>query len=142
MTETVLSYDEYIAFGGDKDKLAKEDFSDLLNDAEMSLNTLTNGFYNDPIRLADDYGSKQYNFRAKRYKQALTYQIRSFVTLGATTTAQLDMRPRSQSMGETTVSLDGPRQTGGRSPLVSQEAINLLEGTGLLYRGATLWTHC
>ena len=134
-----LTLDEFESYGGGT--LDVEEFENLLTQAEQLLNVETDGFYMTAEALNND----TVVFRRTRYKQALAQQIRAFVDSKATTLAQQAAKPVQQSIGDTSVSYGDNRRTGTDNKpktLVAPESIALLSSTGLLYRGAKLWTHC
>lgn len=140
--ETTLTLDEFGEFGGDKDKLTADEFKRLLINAEQTLNSITRGVYEDPKKLDDDYNSVRFKLRARRFKQALTQQIRFYMDLKGTTAATLSGKIKSQSIGDTSVSYgDGLTGHNGNPATTAPEVYALLEDTGLLYRGATLCRH-
>lgn len=114
------------------DELTEEEFSKLLPRASSILDIHTNNFYvfND---LNDDF-----EYRANRFKQALSAQIQYFAETGTTSYYELNKTPQSFSAGRTSVtnsSSYNPRGQNESTPLVAEEVYLLLEGTGLLYRG-------
>lgn len=98
--------------------------------ASAELDTLTR-FYFQNNELGDDFISNQ-------FKRALAMQILFFDEAGTTSSEQMNSQPDSVRIGNTTVSYNRTgtsSEVNKRSTAVSQDALNLLKGTGLLYRG-------
>ena len=131
-----LTYTEYTGFGG---SLEEADFNKLLPKAIDAINNLTLDFYGDPLDLEADAVTQQYVRRAVRFKKAIVYQIDYYSFLGTTSVAQMNATPASQSIGATSVSYgDQVRDASGNVSRYAAEAIEVLEPTGLLYRGVGL----
>lgn len=131
-----LTYTEYSGFGG---SLEEAEFNKLLPKAIDAINNLTLDFYGDPLDLEADAVTQQYVRRAVRFKKAIAYQIDYYNFLGTTSVAQMNATPASQSIGATSVSYgDQVRDASGNVSRYAAEAIEVLEPTGLLYRGVSL----
>lgn len=131
-----LTYQEYTSFGGSLDEA---EFDKLLPKTADAINNLTLDFYADPLVLEADILTPQYGRRAVRFKKAITYQIEYYSFLGTTSVAQMNATPSSQSIGGTSVSYgDQVRDASGNVSRYAAEVIEVLEPTGLLYRGVGL----
>lgn len=78
------------------------------------------------------------SFKATQFKKAVAYQVEYYVVQEVTTMEEVNNMPDSVRVGDTTVSysrMNATAKTSRTSP-VSDDAINVLRGTGLLYRGA------
>lgn len=131
-----INYTEYKEYSG---VVSEEEFTKLLPAADAAIETLTMGFYFDKGKLYDDVSSVQFKHRAVCYKKAVAFQIDYYSFLGTTTVAQMNATPSSQSIGATSVSYgDQVRDASGNIARYAAESLNVLEPTGLLYRGVGL----
>lgn len=109
---------------------APDNFEKLEMIAGAELDSVTRYYYaHNP--LVED-------FRGKQFKKALIVQIDFFIKTGTASSEEMNSQPDSVRIGNTTVSYNrtgtGAEQAKRNSAL-SQDALNLLRGTGLLYRG-------
>lgn len=98
--------------------------------ARAELDTVTR-FYFRQHEFSDDFISEQ-------FKQAMAVQVQFFIDMDSMSSEELNNRPDSVRIGDTTVSYNrsgNATEATRRDTAVSQDAINLLRGTGLLYRG-------
>lgn len=106
-------------------------FDNLLMRASLLLDNKTRHYYTF-VKFEDDF-----DWRVKKFKQAIALQIEYFVQNEATSTSQLNDRPLNVSIGRTNISRGGKAQTveGSEVSLECPDITMVLEGTGLLYRG-------
>lgn len=122
-----LTREEYKELTGAE---APNDFDKLELRAGAELESVTRFYYaHNP--LLDDFVGRQ-------FKKAIACQIDFYSEVGTTSSEKLNAKPDSVRIGNTTVSYNrtgsGAEQSK-RSSALSQDALNLLRGTGLLYRG-------
>ena len=109
---------------------APDNFQWLETKAGAELDSVTRFYYaHNPL---------ENDFRGKQFKKAMIAQIEFYVATGTTSSEVLNSQPDSVRIGNTTISYNrtgtGAEQAK-RSTALSQDALNLLRGTGLLYRG-------
>lgn len=106
-------------------------FDNLLMRASLLLDNKTRHYYTF-VKFEDDF-----EWRVKKFKQAVGLQIEYFVQNEATSTSQLNDRPLNVSIGRTSISRGGKGQTveGSEVSLECPDITMVLEGTGLLHRG-------
>jgi hypothetical protein len=119
-----LTYEEYERIIGEE--IEEKEFAQLLRKASVVLDVHTNRFYqrND---LENDV-----RMRKEAFKVAIAYQIEYMLEAGATTTFGI-RTPKSWSVGRMNVSTDS--SLSDSADLLSADALKVLSGTGLLYRG-------
>lgn len=119
---------EYLEFIGDA---APDKFNALVKQAVAELNPVTRFFYEfNPL---DD------DFKGRQFKHALAMQVKFYVDAKTTSSDVFNNKPDTVSIGDTTINYNrtiSGAKTDRRTSMVSQDALNLLRGTGLLYRGA------
>lgn len=109
---------------------APENYKELEMRASAELDSVTR-FYFQFNELGED-------FRSRQFKRAIITQIQFFEEVETTSSESLNNQPDSIRIGSTTVSYNRnstSAETSKRSSAVSQDALNILKGTGLLYRG-------
>lgn len=122
-----LTFPEYQKFG--YQEVTEDDFKRLVVRASDVIDIRTRNFY----RFHDLESDVE--FRKNQFKKAIALQIERMAILGAVSTAEID--------SPTNWSLDGVSVTNGSSgssgdnttSIVSDDALELLSMTGLLYRG-------
>lgn len=111
-------------------KEAPENFKHLEMMASAELDSVTR-FYFQYNELADDLKSRQ-------FKKAMVIQIDFLTNNEATTVEELNSQPDSIRMGDTTVTYNRTgtgAEARKRHSALSEDALNTLRGTNLLYRG-------
>lgn len=114
----------------------EDEFNKLLPKATAVIDNVTSYFY---VKNDIEQDNK---WRVKQFKQALCAQIEYFNKVGGTTHESINSAPQSFTAGRTTVSNSGRYRTDGESDgktIVAEDVFVFLEGTGLLYRGVTVW---
>lgn len=126
-----LTLEDYVEFTGD-DELSAEEFGRLLPRASDFIDIQTRYFYQSNELELDTIMRRKIGF-----KKAIAYQIEFMSVTGALTSYDINT-PQSWSVGRTSVSEASRFNATGQneSPsIVSEDAIAMLSGTGLLYRG-------
>ncbi|MFK4955071.1 hypothetical protein ACI1TW_03185 [Lactococcus garvieae] len=122
-----LTFEEYIKFG--YQEVTEEDFKRLVVRASDVIDIRTRNFYRFHDLETD------IEFRATQFKKAIALQIEYMSTIGAVSTADIN-NPTSWSLDGISVSNGNSGASGERTiSIVSDEALELLSMTGLLYRG-------
>lgn len=123
-----LTYDEYKKLG--YQDVTEEDFKRLVVRASDFIDVRTRNFYRFHDLETD------IEFRATQFKKAIALQIEYMATIGAVSTADIN-NPTSWSLDGVSVSNGNSRLTddGTSISIVSEDAIEILSETGLLYRG-------
>lgn len=122
-----LTFPEYQKFG--YQEVTEDDFKRLVVRASDVIDIRTRNFYRFHDLESD------IEFRKNQFKKAIALQIERMAILGAVSTAEID--------SPTNWSLDGVSVTNGDSgasgdnatSIISDDALELLSMTGLLYRG-------
>lgn len=132
-----LSFSDYKSYS--LADISKDEYPPLELKASVLLDSITNSFYQQ-----DDLDTDDDMFRKSQFKRALALQIDFMVETKCTSTADLVNNPRAvsetQSIGRTSISKNynaGDNSNDGRSiySLISDEVLNILRPTGLLYKG-------
>ncbi len=109
---------------------APKDFKFLELRARAELDTATR-FYFRTNPFKNDYITEQ-------FKMAMVVQIQFYIDMDTTSSEKMNDKPDSVRIGDTTVSYNrssNSTESNRRDAALSQDAVNLLRGTGLLYRG-------
>lgn len=123
-----LTHDEYKKFG--YQDVTEEDFKRLVVRASDFIDVRTRNFYRFHDLETD------IEFRATQFKKAIALQIEYMATIGAVSTADIN-NPTSWSLDGVSVSNGNSRLTddGTSISIVSEDSMEILSETGLLYRG-------
>lgn len=123
-----LTYDEYKKFG--YQEVTEEEFKRLVVRASDFIDIRTRNFYRFHDLETD------INFRATQFKKAIALQIEYMVTIGAVSTADIN-NPTSWSLDGVSVSNGNSKlmDDGTAISIISEDAMEVLSETGLLYRG-------
>lgn len=123
-----LTYDEYKKFG--YQEVIEEEFKRLVVRASDFIDIRTRNFYRFHDLETD------IEFRATQFKKAIALQIEYMSTIGAVSTADIN-NPTSWSLDGVSVSNGNSRLTddGTTISIISEDAMEVLSETGLLYRG-------
>lgn len=132
MNKRYLSKEEYKELLGAE---APSNFDTLLAKASVVLDTETRRYYQ-----FNDLEMDKVALRKRAFKMAIAMQINFYVISEADTVEGMNNQPTSVRIGDTSVTYGNKSDSKGnaRMSAVSQDALNVLVGTGLLYRGARL----
>ncbi|MBK0029246.1 hypothetical protein [Lactococcus sp. S47] len=122
-----LTFPEYQKFG--YQEVTEDDFKRLVVRASDVIDIRTRNFYRFHDLESD------IEFRKNRFKKAIALQIERMAILGAVSTAEIDS-PTNWSLDGVSVTNGGSGASGDNAmSIVSDDALELLSMTGLLYRG-------
>lgn len=126
-----LTFEEYTKFG--YQEVTEEDFKRLVVRASDFIDIRTRNFYRFHDLETD------IEFRATQFKKAIALQIEYMSTIGAISTADIN-NPTSWSLDGVSVSNGNSRlmDDGTAISIISEDAMEVLSETGLLYRGVPL----
>lgn len=129
MSKAYLTAEEYKEITGND---VPDNFGVLLSRASAELDSVTRFFYVNNS-LDDDYVT-----RKRAFKRAVALQIEFMADKPTPTVEALNAQPDSVTIGDTTIAYNrsvGSAETQKRTSAVSEDALNALSFTGLLYRG-------
>lgn len=109
---------------------APSNFKYLEMRASAELDTATR-FYFQTNDFTGDFISEQ-------FKKAMVVQVQFYMDMDTTSSEKMNAKPDSVRIGDTTVSYNrsgNATERSRRDTALSQDALNLLRGTGLLFRG-------
>ncbi|WKB49236.1 hypothetical protein QYH60_04235 [Lactococcus lactis subsp. lactis] len=122
-----LTFPEYQKFG--YQEVTEDDFKRLVVRASDVIDIRTRNFYRFHDLESD------IEFRKNQFKKAIALQIERMAILGAVSTAEIDS-PTNWSLDGVSVTNGGSGASGDNATsIVSDDALELLSMTGLLYRG-------
>lgn len=122
-----LTFPEYQTFG--YQEVTEDDFNRLVVRASDVIDIRTRNFY----RFHDLESDVE--FRKNQFKKAIALQIERMAILGAVSTAEIDS-PTNWSLDGVSVTNGGSGASGDNATsIISDDALELLSMTGLLYRG-------
>lgn len=123
-----LNFAEYTELS--TDPVTTEEFGPLNKKATQVINQETRHFYR--FQNFDE----DHEWRKEAVKGAIAMQIDFFKKTGKTTLEEMKTEPLSFSAGRTSITnANSQSQQKTRSSILAADAHNLLNGTGLLYRG-------
>lgn len=126
-----LTYAEYDKFG--YEKLTNEEFNKFVSKACDFMDIQTRDFYQKNDLETD------VTYRKSKFKKAVALQIEYMCQSDSTTTYEINT-PQSWSIGRTSASEASRYSNTGKNEapsIISEDAIAMLSGTGLLYRGTS-----
>lgn len=129
-----LTYDEFQKISDVE--IDDKKFNSLIKKASAVLNAETSYFY-VKNSIEDDNP-----WRVNQFKLALCTQIEYFHEVGSSTFEGINKTPQSFQAGRTNVSNTNRFNSGRaneRKSLVAEDVYIFLSGTGLLYRGVSVW---
>lgn len=122
-----LTFPEYQKFG--YQEVTEDDFKRLVVRASDVIDIRTRNFYRFHDLESD------IEFRKNQFKKAIALQIERMAILGAVSTAEIDS-PTNWSLDGVSVTNGGSGASGDNTTsIISDDALELLSMTGLLYRG-------
>lgn len=122
-----LTFPEYQKFG--YQEVTEDDFKRLVVRASDVIDIRTRNFYRFHDLESD------IEFRKNQFKKAIALQIERMAILGAVSTAEIDS-PTNWSLDGVSVTNGGSGASGDNAmSIVSEDALEFLSMTGLLYRG-------
>ena len=123
-----LTFDEYTNFG--YKAATSDEFYRLVVRASDVVDVYSRQFYKFHDLNTD------VDFRKNQFKKAIAVQLEYMATIGAVSTAEINS-PTSWSLDGISVSNGNNKLTddGTSISLISQDALEMLSETGLLYRG-------
>ncbi|WP_285005086.1 hypothetical protein [Lactococcus formosensis] len=123
-----LTFDEYTNFG--YEAVTSDEFDRLVVRASDVVDVYSRQFYKFHELDTD------VDFRKNQFKKAIAVQLEYMATIGAISTAEIN-NPTSWSLDGISVSNGNNKLTddGTSISLISQDALEMLSETGLLYRG-------
>ena len=123
-----LTFPEYQKFG--YQEVTEDDFKRLVVRASDVIDIRTRNFY----RFHDLESDVE--FRKNQFKKAIALQIERMAILGAVSTAEIDSPTNYWSLDGVSVTNGSSGASGNNATsIVSDDALELLSMTGLLYRG-------
>lgn len=126
-----LTFEEYKKIG--YEDLTDEEFSSLITKASDFIDIQTRDFYRKNDLEAD------IEYRKNKFKKAVALQVEYMYQSGSTSTHEVNT-PQSWSIGRTSVSEASRYSNTGKNEtpsIICDDAIAILSGTGLLYRGVS-----
>ncbi|MCC4121363.1 head-tail connector protein [Lactococcus lactis] len=122
-----LTFPEYQKFG--YQEVTEDDFKRLVVRASDVIDIRTRNFYRFHDLESD------IEFRKNQFKKAIALQIERMAILGAVSAAEIDS-PTNWSLDGVSVTNGGSGASGDNATsIISDDALDLLSMTGLLYRG-------
>lgn len=128
-----ITFQEFQKLTGNSE-LEEKEFDSLLHRASDFMDVKTRAFYQQ-----NELESDVSQFRRDRFKKAVAYQIEYMQDTGAKSSYDINT-PQSWSIGRTSVTEASRYNSTGQNEapsIVSEDAISMLSGTGLLYRGVS-----
>ena len=125
-----LTFEEYKGYG--YETIDQSDFDKLIRKAGDYLDVETRSFYQ--FNSLENDLSK---FRKDNFKKAVALQVEYMYQTGASSTAEINS-PQSWSVDGMSVTEASRYSNTGKNEapsIVSEDAVRMLSGTGLLYRG-------
>lgn len=128
-----LTYDEYLKLNSHDSTVTSDLFTKYIGKASLVIDEITRDYYQ-----LHDLPSDDNLYRADKFREAVGLEINHLNELGTSSSYEAGLEPSSVSMGRTSINYGNQTQGINGAPLstlYSDEAISVLKGSGLLYRG-------
>jgi len=128
-----LTYDEYLNLNSHDSAVTSALFDKYIGKAGLVIDELTRDYY----QLHDLISDKD-TYRSNKFREAVGLEISHLNELGTASSYEAGEEPTSISMGRTSMNFGNQTQSINGAPLsslYSDEAISVLSGSGLLFRG-------
>lgn len=128
-----LTFEDYQKLNASDTAITSDLFAKYLGKASLVIDEMTSDYYKLHDLATDDN-----LYRANKFREAIGLEINHLNELGTSSSYEAGLEPSSVSMGRTSINYGNQTQNINGAPLsalYSDEAISVLAGSGLLYRG-------
>lgn len=128
-----LTFEDYQKLNASDTAITSDLFTKYIGKASLVIDELTRDYYQLHDLPTDDN-----LYRADKFREAVGLEINHLDELGTVSSYEAGQEPTSISMGRTSINYGNQTQSIKGAPLsslYSDEAISVLSGSGLLFRG-------
>lgn len=128
-----LTFEDYQKLDASDTAITSDLFAKYIGKASLVIDEITRDYYQ-----LNDLATDNNHYRAGKFREAVGLEINHLNELGASSSYEAGLEPSSVSMGRTSINYGNQTQDINGAPLsalYSDEAISVLAGSGLLYRG-------
>lgn len=128
-----LTFEDYQKLNSYDTTITSDLFAKYIGKASLVIDEITRDYYQ-----LHDLTTDKDTYRANRFCEAIGLEINHLNELGTSSSYEAGQEPSSVSMGRTSINYGNQTQDINGAPLsalYSDEAISVLAGSGLLYRG-------
>lgn len=128
-----LTFEDYQKLNASDTAITSDLFAKYIGKASLVIDEITRDYYQ-----LHDLTTDENTYRAGKFREAVGLEINHLNELGTSSSYEAGLEPYSVSMGRTSINYGNQTQDINGAPLsalYSDEAISVLAGSGLLYRG-------
>jgi len=128
-----LTFEDYQKLNSYDTAVTSDLFAKYIGKASLVIDEITRDYYQLHDLTTDDN-----NYRADKFREAVGLEINHLNELGTSSSYEAGQEPSSVSMGRTSINYGNHTQGINGAPLralYSDEAVSVLAGSGLLYKG-------
>lgn len=128
-----LTFEDYQKLDASDTTITSDLFAKYIGKASLVIDEITRDYYQLHDLATDDN-----NYRADKFREAVGLEINHLNELGTSSSYEAGQEPSSISMGRTSINYGNQTQGINGAPLralYSDEAVSVLAGSGLLYKG-------
>lgn len=128
-----LTFEDYQKLNASDTAITSDLFAKYIGKASLVIDEITRDYYQLHDLATDDN-----TYRAGKFREAVGLEINHLNELGTSSSYEAGQEPSSISMGRTSINYGNQTQGINGAPLralYSDEAVSVLAGSGLLYKG-------
>lgn len=128
-----LTFEDYQKLNASDTAITSDLFAKYIGKASLVIDEITRDYYQ-----LHDLTTDENTYQANKFREAIGLEINHLNELGTSSSYEAGQEPSSVSMGRTSINYGNQTQGINGAPLsalYSDEAISVLAGSGLLYKG-------
>lgn len=128
-----LTFEDYQKLNASDTAITSDLFAKYIGKASLVIDEITRDYYQ-----LHDLTTDENTYRAGKFREAVGLEINHLNELGTSSSYEAGQEPSSVSMGRTSINYGNQTQGINGAPLralYSDEAVSVLAGSGLLYKG-------
>lgn len=128
-----LTFEDYQKLNSYDTTITSDLFAKYIGKASLVIDEITRDYYQ-----LHDLTTDKDTYRANKFREAVGLEINHLNELGTSSSYEAGLEPSSVSMGRTSINYGNQTQDINGAPLralYSDEAVSVLAGSGLLYKG-------
>lgn len=128
-----LTFEDYQKLDASDTAITSDLFAKYIGKASLVIDEITRDYYQ-----LHDLTTDENTYRVDKFREAVGLEINHLNELGTSSSYEAGQEPSSVSMGRTSINYGNQTQGINGAPLsalYSDEAVSVLAGSGLLYKG-------
>lgn len=128
-----LTFEDYQKLNASDTAITSDLFAKYIGKASLVIDEITRDYYQ-----LHDLTTDENTYRVDKFREAVGLEINHLNELGTSSSYEAGQEPSSVSMGRTSINYGNQTQGINGAPLsalYSDEAVSVLAGSGLLYKG-------